>query len=250
MSNLINLKQVAKMQNQSRDELEQIAEMRIIKNYKKMSKEGLVIALLKSKRSLAELFNNNFDNDRIKGIKKILNELRDSLTKEYRKKIKKLYVVENKKNLSKLEKEEISEYLTKLERILNKKEKFCYHDRDDPDYNRIRDIEVLLGEADEKDHYKPILVKSVFKGYYKKYESRGDGNKNLSVKQYLYMIISYLRDMINDHKATTKSKNNKNKSAEWKIQLCININFISSKDTGRTCTVYVWSDNEEIMWGN
>ena len=70
MSNLINLKQVAKMQNQSRDELEQIAEMRIIKNYKKMSKEGLVIALLKSKRSLAELFNNNFDNDRIKGIKK------------------------------------------------------------------------------------------------------------------------------------------------------------------------------------
>ena len=112
------------MQNQSRDELEQIAEMRIIKNYKKMSKEGLVIALLKSKRSLAELFNNNFDNDRIKGIKKILNELRDSLTKEYRKKIKKLYVVENKKNLSKLEKEEISEYLTKLERILNKKEKF------------------------------------------------------------------------------------------------------------------------------
>ena len=91
MSNLINLKQVAKMQNQSRDELEQIAEMRIIKNYKKMSKEGLVIALLKSKRSLAELFNNNFDNDRIKGIKKTLNELRDNLTKEYRKKIKKSF---------------------------------------------------------------------------------------------------------------------------------------------------------------
>ena len=108
----------------------------------------------------------------------------------------------------------------------------------------------MLGEADEKDHYKSILVKSVFKGNYKKYESRGDGNKNLSVKQYLYMIISYLRDMINDHKATTKSKNNKNKSAEWKIQLCININFISSKDTGRTCTIYVWSGNEEIMWGS
>ena len=130
------MKQIAKMQNQSRDELEQIAEMRIIKNYKKMWKEGLVIALLKSKRSLAELFNNDFDNDRIKGIKKILNELRDSLTKEYRKKIKKLYLVENKKNLSKLEKGEISEYLTKLERIFYKKEKFCYHDRDDPDYYR------------------------------------------------------------------------------------------------------------------
>ena len=32
--------------------------------------EGLIIALLKAKRSLAELSNNNFDNDRIKGIKK------------------------------------------------------------------------------------------------------------------------------------------------------------------------------------
>ena len=88
-----------------------------------MSKEELAIALLKSKRSLAELFNNNFGNDRIKGIQKTLNELRDSLTKEYRKKIKKkLYEIENKKNVSKSEKEEINEHLTKLERILNKKE--------------------------------------------------------------------------------------------------------------------------------
>ena len=26
------------------------------------------------------------------------------------------------------------------------------------------------------------------------------------------------------------------------------VNFISSKDTGETRTIYVWSDNEEIMW--
>ena len=30
-----------------------------------MSKEGLILPLLKSKRSLAELFNNNRDNDKI-----------------------------------------------------------------------------------------------------------------------------------------------------------------------------------------
>ena len=60
-----------------------------IKSYEKISKEGLIIALLKSKRSLVELCNNNFDNDRIRGIIKILNELRDRLTKEYRKEIKK-----------------------------------------------------------------------------------------------------------------------------------------------------------------
>ena len=120
------LKQIPKIQNQPRDELEQIAEMRRIKNYAKMSKEGLIIACLKSKHSLAELFNNNFDNDRIKGIKKILNELRDILTKEYRKKIKKkLYEIENTKILSKLQKEEINEYLTELERILNKKKKIA-----------------------------------------------------------------------------------------------------------------------------
>ena len=85
------LERIAKMQNKSQGELEQIAEIRRIKNYEKMSKGGLIIALLKSKRSLAELFKNNFDNDRIRWIKKILNELRDSLTKEYRKKIKKSF---------------------------------------------------------------------------------------------------------------------------------------------------------------
>ena len=81
--------------------------MRRIKNYKKLSKKGLSF-LLKSKRSLAELFNNNPDNDKISEIKKILNKLRDILTKEYRKKIKKkLCEIENKKNLSKQKKKRL-----------------------------------------------------------------------------------------------------------------------------------------------
>ena len=81
--------QITKMQNQLQDELEQIAEMRRIKNYEKMSKEELIISLSKSKSSLAELFNNNLDNDKISEIKDILTKLRDILIKEYRKKIKK-----------------------------------------------------------------------------------------------------------------------------------------------------------------
>ena len=28
------------------------------------------------------------------------------------------------------------------------------------------------------------------------------------------------------------------------------VNFISSKDTGETRTIYVWSDNVKIMWGS
>ena len=107
-----------------------------------MSKEELIISLLRSKCSLAELFNNNLDNDRISEIKKILNKLKDILTKEYRKEIKKkLYEIENKKNLSELKKEEIDEYVAELVRILDKKEKYRYHDLDDPDYYGIRDIE-------------------------------------------------------------------------------------------------------------
>ena len=74
--------------NFPQDCLEKIAKMRRIKNYKRKSKEELIIARLKSKRSTAELFHNNLDNDIICDIKKILNRLRDVLTREYRKEIK------------------------------------------------------------------------------------------------------------------------------------------------------------------
>ena len=36
----------------------------------------------------------------------------------------------------------------------------------------------------------------------------------------------------------------------WKIQICMLINFISSKDTGETRTIYVWIGNVKIMWGS
>ena len=89
-----------------------------------------------------------------------------------------------------------------------------------------------------------MLVKSCFKNNYKYYESRGDKDKKLSVKQYLYMIMPYLSDLINDH------KNIRNESNEWKIQLNMSVNFISSNDTGEIHTFFVWSDNEEIRSGN
>ena len=53
-----DLDQIIKIHDQSRDELERIAKMRRIKNYQGISQEELIIALLKSKRSIAELFNN------------------------------------------------------------------------------------------------------------------------------------------------------------------------------------------------
>ena len=71
--------QIAEMRGQSRDELEQIAKIRRIKNYEEMSKEELIISLLKSKQSIAKLFHNNLDDDKISDIKKILSKLTDIL---------------------------------------------------------------------------------------------------------------------------------------------------------------------------
>ena len=81
------LNQITKMHDQSRDKLEHVAKMRRIKNRKRMSKEELILALLKSKRGIAELFNNNIDDDKISDINRILNRLRDVLLRKIRKEI-------------------------------------------------------------------------------------------------------------------------------------------------------------------
>ena len=49
------LEQIKRMKNWPQNELEEIAKMRHIKNYKDMAKEELLITLLKSKQSHAEL---------------------------------------------------------------------------------------------------------------------------------------------------------------------------------------------------
>ena len=136
--------QIAEMRGLSRDELEQIAKIRRIKNYEDMEKEDLIISLLKSKESIAELFNDNnnnlYDNE-ISDIRRILNRLRDILPKKDRKEIKdKLYKIEHQRNISEAEREENDEYLRKLVRILNDKEKYSPYDCDDLNYYGLRDI--------------------------------------------------------------------------------------------------------------
>ena len=70
------------MENLTKYELEQIAKMRRIKNYKNMLRENLLIALLKSKQSHAELRKSKDSNTEIEETKKIFNELRNNLSKE------------------------------------------------------------------------------------------------------------------------------------------------------------------------
>ena len=187
--------------------LKEIAKLRRIKNRDKLKKEGLITSILKSESSNAERnfmkhFNSNTNDDdnnntndnsydgkirdKISDIRVILGRLGNTITKNDRKKIKKeLYEIENKKNLSDMEKEKNYDNLVELKKKLNKKEKYKHHDRDDLDYNGIRDIENLFdndNNDDDDDYYyyycKPILVKSSFKENYKYYESRGDKDKN------------------------------------------------------------------------
>ena len=63
----------------------------------------------------------------------------------------------------------------------------------------------------------------------------------MSARQYLNKITQHLYDLINDHRIARRV---------WKIQISMCVNFISSKDTEETCTIYMWSNNESIMWGS
>ena len=54
------------------------------------------------------------------------------------------------------------------------------------------------------------------------------------------MISPYLSDMINDHKPRR----------EWKINLTMSINFISSKDSDETRFLHTKSNDIEVMMGN
>ena len=58
------------------------------------------------------------------------------------------------------------------------------------------------------------------------------------------MIRPYLSELINENMAIETSFN------EWKIQINMHIKFVSSNVTGKICTVFVWSDNEEVGLGN
>ena len=120
---------------------------------------------------------------------------------------------------------------------LKKKKEYKYNDCDDLDYYGIRGIENLFTNDNDTDnddnYYKLVLVETSFKNGYKYYESQGDKDKKLSVKQYLYKIIPYLSDLINDHKAIRSNSN------EWKIQKNIHVNLVSSNDTGEIHTIFV-----------
>ena len=90
-----DLNEVKKMQEKSIGELKVIARLRRINNFKNLTKEDLILALLKSESNALE--NNNNNNDKISYIKMVLRRLGNTITNKDRKKIKK-EVYEMQKN--------------------------------------------------------------------------------------------------------------------------------------------------------
>ena len=63
----------------------------------------------------------------------------------------------------------------------------------------------------------------------------------LSLKKYLNLIEKYIRELIEEYKL----------KGEWKVQLTIEVNFISLKPgSDETRITYTRSDNIEIIFGD
>ena len=208
---------------ESKDITELLAKKRNIKNYKSKSSDRLYNIFKKQSKNKKRIDN-------------IREELKNPkyISKSESKDIKRnLYNIEKQRKIS-LKK--TSKYLDELDKRILRLDK--YHDYDDFEYKGIKDIENLFKISIDKD-YKPKLNRSGYNKNYAPYESKGD--KILSLKEYLNLIEKYLRELIEEYK----------QKGEWKVQLTIEVNFISLKPgSDETRIMYTRSDNIEIIFGD
>ena len=165
--------------------------------------------------------------ERIKFIRKKLNELHNNFSKSELKEIRNhLYNIENKNEL-----ENSNEYLNELDKKIIKLNE--YNNNNDDDFiENVRDLFNIV-------NYEPILIKTGFNNNYLEY--RSEGNVSLSSEEYLNLIKPYLNDLINDKKD----------KGEWKLQLTAQINFISQRPgSDETRVMHTRSVCEEFMSGS
>ena len=161
----------------------------------------------------------NNDINVIKEVRKLFNERRTILSckeiNEIRKKLRRKEAVynflkkkEQKVSLTNIEKrvlKNIDRYFKNFEKYLEKLQKY--------QYNITYCLDYLFNELDDGDYYETREVKSAFDGSYMLYESSREKDSKLAIYEYFDIIRSYLRDMIDNHKAR----------GEWKIQLTMRI---------------------------
>ena len=209
---------------ESKDIIELLAKKRNIKNNKSKSSDRLYNIFKKQSKNKI----------RIDDIREELKNPKYNISRSESKDIKRnLYNIEKQRKIS-LKK--TSKYLDELDERINRLDK--YHDYDDFEYKVIKYIENLFKISIDKYYYKPKLNKRGYNKNYSHYESKGD--KILSLKEYLNLIEKYLRELIEEYK----------QKGEWKVQLTIEVNFISLKPgSDETRIMYTRSDNIEIMFG-
>ena len=126
--------------------IEFLAKTRNIKNYKSKPSDRLYEIFKKQSKSKEKI-----DNRR-----EYLKDLNCKLSKSELKEIKaNLYNIEKRKKIST---KKTDKYLGKLDKKILKLEK--YHHYDDHKDKGIKDIKGLFKRSIDKDHYKPVLVKS------------------------------------------------------------------------------------------
>ena len=184
----------------------------------------------------------NNDINPIKDVRKLFNKRRSNhLRKETNEIRKKLYKKEAVYNFLK-EKEQKVRLTNKQKKVLKNIDRYLKSFKKDLEklqkyqYNTIYGLDYFFNE---EDYYEPREVKSVFDGICMLYESRGDKDSKLAMYEYFDIIRPYLKDMIDDHKAR----------GEWKIQLIMQIIFVSFIDSNETRVMHTKSDNTTIMSG-
>ena len=78
-------------------------------------------------------------------------------------------------------------------------------------------------------------INGAFDDNYFEYQSKGNNDKILPIKGYLNIIKPYLSNIIDDHKE------------EWKIQLMMKINFVTTKEPIKIHEMYIRSKNVIIL---
>ena len=174
--------------------------IKIIKKIKRTQQKSLKLQNLTYEKPSKLVKRENLTSQnkkRIDTAREKLKELRNKLLKNDLKKLKKhLYNIESKKKL--LESETTKEYFDELDK------KFLEFDDNDNDGD-------FIGIENVQDLFKISIYKSaiVKRGYNNNYiEYRSEGDKLLTIEEYLNLIEPYLRELINDHKNKGEWKSN------------------------------------------
>ena len=187
------------------------SQQELIKSIKKQQK------LTKQTKSQREL---------IKSQRKLKKQQTSSNTRKIR---KPLYNIDKKINNTNDE-----DFIENIKDLFNNKlDKKIKNNNTNDDYiENIRDLFSILD-------YEPVLIKSGFDNNYLEYMS--NSNNSLSFNEYLELIKPYLYDLINVYKT----------KGEWKLQLSVEISFVSQKPgSDENRVMFTRSTPEEFMIGS